>query len=62
LNSVENLVAPDDLPIANLRDHDFEECIYWLLDAMGAKELAWRKGSAGKKGTADGGRDLESTI
>lgn len=53
-------VIADDLPLEELRSHDFEECIYWILDAMKADDLAWRKGSAGKHGTADGGRDLEA--
>lgn len=58
----DDLVAPEELPIEELRDYDFEECIYWLLDSMGAEGLAWRKGSAGKKGASDGGRDLEATF
>lgn len=56
------LISEDDLPVEDLRDHDFEECMYWLFDAMGAKDLAWRKGAAGKHGAADGGRDLEATF
>lgn len=57
-----NLVIPEKLPIADLRDYDFEECVYWLFDAMGAKKLVWRKGSHGNKGTADGGRDIEAQL
>lgn len=33
--------------------------MYWLFDAMGAKDLEWRTGGKGS-GAADGGRDLEA--
>lgn len=54
-------VLPSEIPFDDLTDADLEECVYWLLDAMGAKDLEWRKGSAGR-GAADGGRDLEATL
>jgi hypothetical protein len=52
-------VLPSEIPFDRMRDHELEECVYWLLDDMGAKELTWRVGGKGK-GTADGGRDLEA--
>lgn len=55
------LVMPSEIPFDGMRDHDLEECVYWLLDDMGAKDLIWRIGGKGK-GAADGGRDLEATF
>ena len=52
-------VLPASIPFANLKRRDLEECVYWLLDAMGAKDLEWRTGGSGD-GAADGGRDLEA--
>lgn len=52
-------VLPSEIPFERLKDQELEECVYWLLDDMGAKELTWRIGGLGK-GTADGGRDLEA--
>ncbi len=52
-------VLPAEIPFAKLKRKDLEECIYWLLDAMGAKDLEWRTGGTGD-GAADGGRDLEA--
>ena len=52
-------VLPASIPIRNLKGRDLEECAYWLLDSMGAKDLQWRTGGAGG-GAADGGRDLEA--
>ena len=52
-------VLPASLPLDELKGKDLEECVYWLLDAMGAKDLEWRKGGSGG-GAADGGRDLEA--
>lgn len=54
-------VLPSEIPFATLKDADLEACVYWLLDAMGAQDLEWRQGSAGR-GAADGGRDLEATL
>lgn len=52
-------VLPSAIPFDDLRGRDLEECVYWLLDAMGAKDLEWRTGGRGG-GAADGGRDLEA--
>jgi len=52
-------LLPAEIPFADLKARDLEECVYWLLDAQGAKELEWRLGGAGG-GAADGGRDLEA--
>jgi hypothetical protein len=52
-------VVPANIPFANLKKKDLEECVFWLLDGMGAKDLAWRKGGTGD-GASDGGRDLEA--
>ncbi len=52
-------VLPASIPFAELKRNDLEECVYWLLDAMGAKDLEWRIGGTGI-GAADGGRDLEA--
>lgn len=54
-------VLPAQIPFADLKREDLEECVYWLLDAMGARDLEWRKGGVGG-GAADGGRDLEATF
>jgi len=54
-------VLPASIPFTTLKGRDLEECVYWLLDAMGAKDLEWRTGGAGG-GAADGGRDLEATF
>lgn len=54
-------VLPADIPFADLKARDLEECVYWLLDAMGARDLEWRTGGDGR-GAADGGRDLEATF
>jgi hypothetical protein len=52
-------VLPASIPFAELKARDLEECIYWLFDALGAKDLEWRTGGTGG-GAADGGRDLEA--
>jgi len=52
-------VLPASIPFADLKSRDLEECLYWLFDAMGAKDLEWRTGGTGG-GAADGGRDLEA--
>lgn len=54
-------VLPAEIPFAKLKARDLEECVYWLLDAMGARDLEWRTGSSGA-GAADGGRDLEASF
>ena len=55
------LVLPTEIPWANLKARDLEETVYWLLDALGAKDLEWRRGGEGA-GAADQGRDLEATF
>lgn len=50
---------PAAIPFEDLKAKDLEECVYWFLDAMGAKDLEWRTGGTGA-GAADGGRDLEA--
>jgi len=52
-------VLPASIPFAELKRKDLEECVYWLFDAMGAKDLEWRTGGSGD-GAPDGGRDLEA--
>lgn len=52
-------ILPAQIPFSGLKGSDLEECVYWLLDAMGAKDLEWRTGGTGG-GAADGGRDLEA--
>jgi hypothetical protein len=54
----DSLFLPTEIPWKNLKGKEFEELLYWLFDAMGAKELEWRIGGA-NSGTADQGRDLE---
>ena len=54
-------VLPAGIPFAELKARDLEECVYWLLDAMGARDLEWRTGGSGG-GAPDGGRDLEATF
>jgi hypothetical protein len=52
-------IVPSAIPFGQLKGPDLEACVYWLLDAMGAKDLEWRSGGTGG-GAADGGRDLEA--
>ncbi len=52
-------VVPAEIPFEHLKAKDLEECLFWLFDAMGAKNLEWRSGGTGG-GAADGGRDLEA--
>jgi hypothetical protein len=54
-------MLPANIPFADLKARDLEECVYWLLDAMGARDLEWRTGGAGG-GAPDGGRDLEAVF
>lgn len=60
-NNKQEWVLAAAIPFAELKGRDLEECVYWLLDAMGAKDLEWRIGGAGG-GAADGGRDLEAYL
>jgi hypothetical protein len=57
--TVKDWILPSSIPFADLKGRDLEECVYWLLDSMGAKDLEWRTGGSGG-GAADGGRDLEA--
>jgi hypothetical protein len=52
-------LLPSSISFEHLKGHDLEECVYWLMDSLGAKDLEWRVGGVGA-GTADGGRDLEA--
>jgi len=56
-----DLVIPSRIPWDSISYKDLEECLYWLIDAMGGKDLVWRIGSSGS-GSADGGRDLEAVF
>lgn len=53
------LIVPSEIPFAKLKSKDLEECLYWLIDALGGKDLEWRHGGA-DGGASDGGRDLEA--
>jgi hypothetical protein len=55
----DNFVIPANIPWDRLKGKDLEECLYWLLDEIGGKDLEWRLGGSGG-GTADQGRDLEA--
>lgn len=52
-------LLPSEVPFDELKGHALEECLFWLLDGMGARDIAWRVGGTGA-GTADGGRDIEA--
>jgi len=43
-------VLPASIPFEGMKGRDLEECLYWLLDAMGAKDLEWRTGGTGGAG------------
>lgn len=58
-DNAQDWVLPASIPFDRLKGRDLEECLYWLFDAMGAKDLEWRTGGSGG-GAADGGRDLEA--
>jgi hypothetical protein len=60
-DSLKEWILPASIPFADLKSKDLEECLYWLLDAMGAKDIEWRVGGCGG-GAADGGRDLEANF
>lgn len=53
-----SLFLPTEIPWKDLKGKELEELLYWLFDAMGAKDLEWRIGGV-NSGTADQGRDLE---
>ncbi|TZG32411.1 restriction endonuclease [Agrobacterium sp. B1(2019)] len=52
-------VLPSQIPFDELKGYALEECLFWLIDGMGARDIAWRLGGVGS-GAADGGRDLEA--
>lgn len=52
-------ILPSSIPFERLKGRDLEECVYWLMDSLGARDLEWRTGGSGG-GAADGGRDLEA--
>lgn len=54
-------VVPSNIPWESVKGKPLEECTYWLLEAIGAKNIDWRVGGTGG-GAADGGRDLECTF
>ncbi len=60
-NETPDWILPASIPFAGLKGRDLEECVYWLLNSMGAKDLEWRTGGSGG-GAADGGRDLEAVF
>lgn len=54
-------VLPTKIPWDSLKGKELEECVYWLLHGMGARDLQWRVGGTGQ-GAPDNGRDLEATF
>jgi hypothetical protein len=54
----DSFFLPTEIPWKDLKGKELEELLYWLFDAMGAKDLEWRIGGS-NSGTADQGRDLE---
>lgn len=55
------LVVPSAIPWPDLKQEHLEELLYWLLDAVGVRDLRWRRGGS-NGGAPDGGRDLEGTF
>jgi hypothetical protein len=53
-----DFLLPTEIPWADLVGKDLEECLYWLMHSLGAKDIQWRLGGTGG-GASDGGRDLE---
>lgn len=54
----DDLFLPTEIPWSEIKGPDLEELLYWLFDALGAKEMEWRIGGKGA-GAADQGRDIE---
>jgi hypothetical protein len=54
-----DLILPTQIPWEKLKGKDLEECLYWLIDSLGGKDLEWRLGGEGG-GAPDQGRDLEA--
>ena len=57
----QELVVPTNIPWESLKQANLEECLFWLLDSLGAKDIEWRKGGVGM-GASDQGRDIEATF
>jgi hypothetical protein len=55
----DDLILPTQIPWGKLKGKDLEECLYWLIDSIGGKDLEWRLGGEGG-GAPDQGRDLEA--
>jgi hypothetical protein len=55
------LVVPTNIPWGDLTGEALEELVFWLADALGAKDLQWRVGATTHH-ASDGGRDLEATF
>jgi hypothetical protein len=61
MNDEGDFVIPSEISWEHYIGQPLEELLYWLCDALGAKELQWRAGSV--SGTSrDRGRDLEATF
>lgn len=56
---VKSWLLPSEIPFDELKGHALAECLFWLLDGMGARDITWRVGGTGA-GAADGGRDIEA--
>ena len=46
------------IPFDELKGRALEECLFWLVDGIGAREIEWRIGGSGG-GAADGGRGIK---
>jgi hypothetical protein len=57
----QELVHTADIPWQSLKSRELEECLYWLLHSMGARDLEWREGS-GTGQSPDSGRDLTAVF
>ena len=57
----QDLVIPTNISWESLKQAALEECLFWLLDSLGAKDIEWRKGGSGI-GAPDQGRDIEATF
>ena len=55
------LVLPSSIDWDSIKGRSLEECVYWLLESLGAKDIDWRVGGTGG-GAADGGRDIECSF
>jgi hypothetical protein len=55
------LVLPSEIPWEELSGEALEELLFWLCDAMGAKDLQWRVGSTSGP-SSDRGRDIQAVF